>query len=233
MLVPHFIHHHYCDLDRSYISLLEIGGSHAHRLRPLIEALGIPTLVITDLDSIESEKPDKVRPATDHNYRTGNDTLKSWIPKKIALDELLAVKPEEKITNNEMVRVAYPCETSIQYTNNSVGQLVKVIPYTFEDALVLANISMFKGLTERTGLIKKMVDAVNNPTLDNACQSMFDALNKNAKKAEMALELLCTTEPSRLNPPQYIEEGLDWLNTKLKEDISLSAKSVNTSETER
>ena len=218
MLVPHFIRHHYPDLDKSYISLLEIGGSHAHRLRPLIEALGIPTLVLTDLDSIKAESNGKARPIIGENLRTGNDTLKSWVPEKNSLDEVLSLSAENKASSNGVVRVAYPCEVSIQYKDNK--QAEKAIPYTFEDALVLANISIFKLMTDKKGLIKKMAEAVNKETIDEACQSMFDALDSNAKKAEMALELLYTTEPSELNPPQYIEEGLDWLRNKLANNPS-------------
>ena len=40
ILVPEFIVLHYPELHERYITLLEIGGSHAHRLRPLIEELG-------------------------------------------------------------------------------------------------------------------------------------------------------------------------------------------------
>lgn len=218
MLVPHFIRSHYPDLERSYISLLEIGGSHAHRLRPLIEALGIPTLVITDLDSIEHESTGKARPQKGQNLRTGNDTLKSWAPKKITLDEVLAAIPQEKTTDEGLVRVAYPCLTKIQYLS---AKDEEAIPYTFEDALVLENLTMFKSITDSKGLVKKMADAVNKATLDEACEDMFIALGKNAKKAEMALELLYTTEPNLLKPPAYIKEGLDWLNTMLINDVSL------------
>jgi len=48
MLVPHFIRRSYKDLSECYVTTLEIGGRHAHRLKPLIEHLGITTLVITD-----------------------------------------------------------------------------------------------------------------------------------------------------------------------------------------
>lgn len=232
LLIPHFIRYHYPVLDRSYISLLEIGGSHAHRLRPLIEVLGIPTLVITDLDSIRTESRSKIRPKRNLSLRTGNDTLKNWLPGKIALDEILAANPEDKTTNNDMVRVTYPCETIVHYdiVNTLVAQPEKAIPYTFEDALVLGNISMFKNMTGQTGLIKKMADAANKETLDDACQYMFDALNENAKKAEMALELLYTIEPSQLNPPQYIAEGLNWLTTKLSNNVSFMTKHSNASD---
>ncbi|HMW70345.1 MAG TPA: AAA family ATPase [Cellvibrionaceae bacterium] len=218
MLVPHFIRNHYPELERSYISMLEIGGSHAHRLRPLIEALGIPTLVITDLDSIEKESTGKARPKKGQSLRTGNDTLKCWAPKKTTLDDVLSATPKEKTTAEGLVRVAYPCLTKIQYLS---GKNEEAIPYTFEDALVLENLTMFKAITDRKGLLKKMADAVTKATLDEACEEMFIALGKNAKKAEMALELLYTTEPNLLKPPAYIKEGLDWLNTMLIRDAIL------------
>ena len=223
MLVPHFIRNHYPELERSYISLLEIGGSHAHRLRPLIKALGIPTLVITDLDSIEKESTSKARPQKGKNLRTGNDTLKSWAPEKATLDEILNATHEQKTTDEALVRVAYPSLTKIQYLSEKDEE---AIPYTFEDALVLENLAMFKGIKDSKGLVKKMTDAVNKATLDEACEEMFIALSKNAKKAEMALELLYTTEPNLLKPPAYIKEGLDWLNTKLINDTSLAASSL-------
>ena len=213
MLVPHFIRHHYPELDKSYISLLEIGGSHAHRLRPLIEALGIPTLIITDLDSIESTSNRKARPVKDNDLKTGNDTLKSWVPAKDSLDEILTLLTEDKVSSTGMVRVAYPCETSVQHIASERDETA--IPYTFEDALVLANIPIFKSMAGKKGLLKKMVDAIHKESLDEACQHMFDALDANAKKAEMALELLYTTEPSKLKAPQYIQDGLDWLKSTL------------------
>lgn len=211
MLVPHFIRSKFSDLDRSYISLLEIGGSHAHRLKPLIETLGLLTLVITDLDSIGKDTTGKVRPKKGKEYRTGNDTIKSWVPEKTKLDDVLAVIDKDKV-KNKLVRVAYQYEISINY----MGRKAKAIPYTFEDALVLSNINLFKSKKSASGLIKKMSDAVNKPTVTKACQGMFDALDKNSKKAEMALELLYTTEPSELEPPQYIKEGLEWLQEQLK-----------------
>lgn len=222
MLVPHFIRNHYPELERSYISLLEIGGSHAHTLRPLIKALGIPTLVITDLDSIKKQSTGKAQPKMGQNLRTGNHTLKRWAPGKTALDEVLAATHEDKTTDDGLVRVAYPCLAKIQYFSEKKA----AIPYTFEDALVLENLTMFKAMTDSKGLVKKMVVAVNKTTLDEACKDMFNALDKNAKKAEMALELLYTTEPNLLKPPAYIKEGLDWLNTMLIDNPSLVTQSL-------
>ncbi len=221
MLVPHFIKNKFPDLDRSYISFLEIGGSHAHRLKPLIETLGLLTFVITDLDSIEEmtekdkngrdrRKNKKVLPAKEKEYKTSNDTITKWVPEKTVLDDILSVSLDDKVKDG-FVRVAYQYEIQLKYSDNDV----KAIPYTFEDALVLSNIDIFKNKTSSKGLIKKMADAVNKPTISEACQAMFDALSENSKKAEMALELLFTTEPSELEPPQYIAEGLEWLKAQL------------------
>lgn len=211
MLVPHFIQSKFPDLDHSYISLLEIGGSHAHRLKPLIETLGLLTLVITDLDSIGKDSTGKVPPEKGKGYRTGNDSIKSWVPQKTKLDDVLAVEDKDKV-RDKLVRIAYQYEINVNY----LGSETKAIPYTFEDALVLSNIKLFKGKTSATGLIKTMADAINKPNMVEACQEMFNALGKNSKKAEMALELLYSNEPSELEPPQYIKEGLEWLQEQLK-----------------
>ena len=212
MLIPHFVRHHYLELDKSYLSLLEIGGSHAHRLRPLIESLGLLTLVVTDLDSIGEKDTKKVVPKRNQRYRTGNDTLKSWIPEETNLDELLDLSDDKKQSDDETVRVAYQCPVNVEYKEAEEKQ--EAIPYTFEDALVLTNMSLFTKMDKTTGLIKKLSDSLNESTLDETCQAMFEAL-KTGKKAEMALELLYTTDPKELNPPAYIVEGLEWLQEKL------------------
>jgi len=211
MLVPHFIKNKFPKLDRNHISLLEIGGSHAHRLRPLIENLGLVTLVITDLDSIGKDTTGKVLPERGKEYRTGNDTIKSWVPLVTDLEEALDASPDDKVKDN-LVRTAYQYEIKLNYS----GEDVTAIPYTFEDALTLSNIDIFKNKTDATGLIKKMANAVNKPTISEACQDLYDALGKNSKKAEMALELLYTTEPNELEPPHYIAEGLSWMQNALK-----------------
>ena len=211
MLIPHFIRYKFPELDRSYISLLEIGGSHAHRLKPLLESLGVLTLVVTDLDSIGENTSGKVIPEKGQNYRTGNYTLKEWAPCKTQLDDVLNATEEDKLTSGGRVRVTYQCALPVTY---KVGTVETAIPYTFEDALVLSNLDFFKNNPGSNGLIKKMVDAVVKPTLGEACKDMFNAL-KDGKKAEMALNLLYTTEPSELQPPEYINEGLEWLKDKL------------------
>ncbi len=210
MLIPSFIHNHFHVLDRNYISLLEISGSHAHRLKSLIEKLGLLTLIVTDLDSIAGDNNKKIQPEIGKNIRTGNSSLKEWIPKKENLDDLFAEKLN-KTSSSGLVRVAYQYPISVSFA----GKDETAIPYTFEDALVLSNLDAFKKIKKSKGLLKKMVDSIKKSTLDEACESMFDALN-DSKKAEMALELLFMIDPKELKPPIYIHEGLAWLDEQLK-----------------
>lgn len=221
MLVPHFIRKEFPDLDRCYISMLEIGGSHAHRLRPLIETLGLITLVITDLDSMTkavtdpdtgktTTKSTKFRPERGKGYVTGNDTVKSWAPIKTDLDAVLDVSSDAKVKDS-VVRVAYQQEMEVELS----GKKTAVIPYTFEDSLVLSNLEFFNALDSPKGLIKKLVEATSLPTPGEVCEAMFTALSANSKKAEMALELLYSAEPEKLAAPAYISEGLEWLKGQL------------------
>ncbi|WP_332733844.1 ATP-dependent endonuclease [Flavihumibacter sp.] len=219
ILIPHFIRNHHEVLDSCYITILEIGGSHAHRLKPLIEKLGLATLIITDLDSQEkltdnSTKPPKVKyrksqPKLGTDQISNNSTLKYWNPKITDIDQLVKLKSEEKLLADFPVRVAYQAEVDLSGT--------KVYPYTFEDALVLENIGKFKTITATSGLLKKMVQAATEHDVSNCAQKAYEAINsESAKKAEFALDVLYFEAPEELKVPTYIKEGLDWLENLLR-----------------
>lgn len=212
MLVPHFIRTKFPKLDQHYISLLEIGGAHAHRLKPLLETLGLLSLVITDLDSIEASGTSKARPERDRGHRTGNITLKDWVPKKESLDDLLDVADGMKETADHLVRVAYQCPVAVKYKGDEAAE--EAIPYTFEDSLALTNLELFRGYKEPIGLLKKFKTALEKETLQDASKEMFNNL-QTGSKAEMALELLYLTEPDKVQPPAYISNGLKWLEEAL------------------
>lgn len=216
MLVPHFIHEHFKKLNQSYITLLEIGGSHAHRLRPLIEYLGLVTLIITDLDSAEStgHRPAK-QPERGKDLITRNATLKTWLPAKELIDDLLDAPASNKVKQYDdffSVRVAYQTPVSIQFGDSN--SLQEALSNTFEDALIFENLSIFKTLAG-DGMIKTFRDAIDQQkTPANLGQSMFEILRV-GKKAEFALELLYSKEPNELKVPMYINEGLTWLQDQM------------------
>lgn len=208
ILLPHFIRNFNSVLDSCYVTILEIGGSHAHRLKPLIEKLGVICLVVTDIDSTNDGT--KCQPELNKEFKTNNDTLKTWHPQKESLYELLCLNEEDMVKTDSPVRVAYQRKIDID------GE--SIYPYTFEDAMVLENLETFKAITSSTGLLKKMVEA-SKLSLKDAAKKAFEEINsKGAKKAEFALDILYFEDPSKIKPPLYIKNGLQWVADQLTKD---------------
>ncbi|AMP06134.1 AAA family ATPase [Collimonas pratensis] len=221
MLIPHFIRKHYDGpkgLNRSYISILEVGGAHAHRLKALIEKLGIPALVITDTDALEARvnaEGEKlpaiaVRPERNKGYKTGSHTLKNWIC--VADDSLDAVLDlGDAAKTKDHVHAVYQC--GIQVDFDGTGP-VEALPYTFEDAIALTNPELFRNIKKPAGMIGKMQKAFACGSLEECCKALFVALKED--KAAMALDLMFCEDPDLLAVPKYIKDGLDWLQIQLE-----------------
>lgn len=214
ILLPHFIKNDCDTLDNCYITILEIGGSHAHRLKPLIEILGIICLIITDIDSINpADNNKKCQPELGKGLQSNNDTLKSWHPCNSDLDRLLSLSSDSKAKADLPIRVAF------QKAIESKDKGVIVYPYTFEDSLVLENREKFKSITKSKGLLKKMVDAAKIEDLKTCSAAVYLNINaEGVKKAEFALDVLYIEDPKTFIIPAYIKEGLDWLKTQLSKD---------------
>ena len=217
MMLPHFLRNHFPFLDRCYITILDIGGSHAHRLRPLVDALGIVTLVITDLDAGHKKSAVPVRRQAEQS--TNNPTLRHWVAARQLghdVDTLLDLDSEQnavQIDDLFAIRVAYQTPITIRLPKTEVD--VEALPNTFEDSLVLSNVKHFATKQGR-GLTKAVSKALReSETADDLGQALFDAL-KNGDKAEFALQILGDPNFAKVAIPEYIREGLTWLETKLK-----------------
>jgi predicted ATP-dependent endonuclease of OLD family len=232
ILVPHFIWSHFLELHSCYVTLLEVGGSHAHRLAPLIEHLGVNTLIITDLDAVEAEGHHKeASPARSAGQLTANNILKMWHPKEKTLDSLLELESaqKEKIYDADFsIRVAYQTPVSVKLS--SEAEPSDAIPRTFEDALVLENIDMFRTLngTDLLGECQKaIVGSTDVQTLHDAlCASL-----KSGSKAGFALDVLYLKDLQSVRVPTYISDGLEWLQQKLllrKQEVLTDAGKAQT-----
>jgi len=227
ILVPHFIRHHFPGLSRCYVTLLELGGSHVHRFRGLVDALGIATLIISDLDATQEVKiTDKngegttrwksVRPAQGKGQKTANPVLKEWHPGKALIDELI-VQPSEghisKVSGGYALYVAY--QKPVNVNNDDTP----IIPRTFEDALVMENqaaISMLEGSRTSNKIKDIVAHCLSGEALADA---LFDLL-KSTEKAAFALDCLMLENPKALTPPRYIAAGLQWLEGAVGKDIA-------------
>jgi len=220
ILVPHFIRHQFVSLSRRYITLIELGGSHAHKFAPLVDELGVTTLVIADLDAVRAhktkDKNDKqktvlksTRPELGKNQRTANSVLKSWHPKKKLIDELATLNDNEHIC---------PCcdgyELYVTYQKPVQVDGTSVIPRTFEDALILENLDNLHSIkgSPTSKKVKAIVDGAL--TGEDLADELFDLL-KDAEKAAFALDCLMLEDPKALKAPAYIRAGLTWFENAL------------------
>lgn len=216
ILVPHFVNSHteFHKLAESYITWLEIGGSHAHKLRSLIEKIGLTTLVVTDIDSCDAAGS-SAAPMRGANYTTRNHTLKTWWPEIEELDALLdkaeAEKSKDYGAEQFTLRVAYQCPIEVEFK----GATTEALAYTLEDAIVVANIELFAALPGN-GLIAKFRSDIENSVDFAALSAAMKETLKGGGKAEFALDLLEIDNPSDLKPPRYIREGLLWLAAQLE-----------------
>ncbi|KRW57819.1 AAA family ATPase [Pseudomonas sp. TTU2014-080ASC] len=231
MLVPLFIEREFPELNKRYLSFLDIGGRHAHRLRPLVEKLGVPTVVITDIDPVqlttsESGKPvRKAAPIDDPaNLECGNDTLNEWHPGLKQLHLMSAPKEADLIWSSEKggrVRFAW----QLPVTDDGPW------PSSFEDSLVLSNIGWFRGLAEESKTAKQGEEAVEklsgplaavvkvvaaNPDDKTLCNELHKLLRKNFKKGEFAATMFeRASMDNSIVCPGYIAKALAWLDKEI------------------
>lgn len=224
ILLPNLIQHHYPVLATSYVSFLELGGSHAHRMRPLIEALELPTLIITDLDAVaEVDKGGKIvkesaLPCYGAGQTTANHVLKTWVPKLSDIDTLLAppLKARCHTATDRPIAVSY--QTLQNVTHGEISK--NVTPSTFEDALVLTNPKAVTNAAAAefacpmTRAFARFIAEAQAP--EDLAKALFDRLRKNPEKAAFALDLLYIEDIAALRAPPYIDTGLKWLARQLK-----------------
>jgi predicted ATP-dependent endonuclease of OLD family len=218
MLVPNFIRAKFPVLNKCYVTLLEIGGSHAHRLRPLIEHLGLLTLIITDLDSLSAKPTSAAQPCPAKGQTTDNVTLRDWVPKRNGIDDLWAAEPVERTLEGDedplfAVRAAYQLPIELKMPGSPDDD--KAYPYTFEDALAFENLEFFKTL-EGYGLVAKFRKAIEDGGNASVVGDKFFQDLRTGKKAEFALDVLNSEKFDTLKVPTYIADGLTWLEERLQ-----------------
>ena len=171
------------------------------------------SLIITDIDTINKNEASRwvsVYPEIGKKYKTGNNTVKSWVPNIDAFDEVVSLSLDKKESIDFPVRVAYQYKIEVQ-----IGlKKEEIYPYTFEDALIFENINVFRTL-KGIGLIGKVFSILSEKKDAKSIGiALYEALGS-AEKAKFALELLFLNDPKTLVPPKYISECLEWLRKKL------------------
>ena len=220
ILVPSFLAK--AGLESYYISVIEMNGRHAHSFRKLIEKIGIATLIITDIDAIETkigedgkERHPSVITAKGKGYKTGNPSIKNWLIGKEKIDDLLVMDEKDKMAEN--VKIAFQTPINVKWDKDKEN-LVEICPYTFEDALIFTNLELFRQELRKMGAVTTILNLMKKSTSANDLQEkIFKKLESKGgfKKADFAISLLYKDNFTNLEAPVYIKEGLSWMKSYL------------------
>ena len=198
----------YIPLSAQNITVIQV-GANAKAFRHFIEFLQIPTLIITDIDTVYRKVDGKriTYPACSVSdagcCNTSNATIKYYYaaPEFVygcsVHDEWLEnIKNHSKKCISDFVNVSYQCEENGYY------------PRSFEDAFINVNLTTLKEQQEQLLGLKNKDEIDANDDIYNLTQEIID------KKSDFASSLLYiayTDKNVEWTTPKYIEEGLEWL----------------------
>lgn len=207
-------------LNRRYISIFNINGAHGFLYKRLVEALGIPVLIVTDLD-IKRENEDE-----DEGESVDNTKAK----KTVSYAQVNCLKGKET-TNATIIDLKGDSDLSnistfIEKDNLRLAYQGKINGYyatSFEEALILNNYdnevinNILKELKPRiyTNIVGIKPDYKKN--IDNSYKWQVKLSNCKGEFASKLLYHIVNEDVEEKIPqlPKYISDGLDWIEQKL------------------
>ena len=194
-----------CKLSEQYISSIEIGGAYISKFKELIGFLGIKTLIITDIDSVEPDSTKKAEVESGKGLLTSNVTLRDWIPGKEKIDELLN-KSTSKESDDGAIRVTYQNNVNAEEVPIKCGR-------SFEEAFIIDNYAyVFNNKGKLLSIKNHLKYYQDSGEIKTKSFKIQDFIDRNKKKTEFAFDLLNINKAAWL-VPTYIKEGLMWLSS--------------------
>ena len=177
-------------LPAQYYALIEIGGAYAYKFIPFADFLGIPCLILTDLDSVSGQEGQNGRKyyksvPVSRGETTSNETLKWWVRKNKGLsdDDDTNIALTEITSMSLTVKTRNKCH--IEFQTAEAG----LCGHSLEEAIRNVNRAHY--------------ELGDSPTEDD--------LEFTGKcKTDFALKLIY--EYTDYTIPAYIKSGLVWLN---------------------
>jgi ATP-dependent OLD family endonuclease len=197
------------DLNRSHYTIIEVGGAYAQHFIPLLDFIEIPSLIITDIDSVNPKKSNSaVQTQRGQNQTTANSTLKNILGRD-KVDDLLDLNDDEK-TINKHIRICFQSEKDAYPLSDGT----RLYARTLEDAVIYANTSVFSDLGPKDHFEEKRIKSLlkKSTTEDEIAVAAYEEIRKSTfDKTTFAID--CTLLDT-LTIPDYISAGLRWLSSK-------------------
>ncbi len=183
-------------LGSQYLSIMEVGGAYAHIFFNLLDFLKLRTLIIADLDTVDSNNKNKKCKVSEGTH-SSNACINKWYAEtettKPTKDQLLKKTEQDKVTKTR--RLAFQIPHS---ENDACGR-------SFEDAFILANPTRF---------------GIRGKTPGEREEEAWNAAS-DIEKTNFALRH--AIEEADWTTPLYIEQGLRWLAENPAVDGVMSA----------
>ncbi|UFS72477.1 ATP-dependent endonuclease [Geomonas sp. RF6] len=240
LLLPQMIEKTAPRLKSACLCILEIGGAFGHLFRSLIQFLGITTLIITDIDSVtggaapaagadEDPPDDEDAPAAGSacmvhvaDAVTSNQTLIQWLPGRTLVADLLAATQEERTQRRAenagaLVRVTYQTPVEVEWNGNTAILTGR----TIEEAFAFENLAWCQN--QEQSVLNLRVRGRGAQTLELLSTRLHKRIrSKDFKKTDFALALLAQ-DPEGWTVPNYIVQGLQWLQDEVTPAPALGA----------
>ena len=187
-------------LTSQYCSIIEVGGAYAHRFFEFIDFLGIPTLILTDIDFVNSKGNKCLK---GNARRTSNATIMRWCRDKlnIAFSKTVKIDDVYKLISGNLLTNGF---RHIEFQKEEQGYHAR----SLEEAIMNVNRSLYH------------IDA---------SETNFSFDSKLEKKTDFSLQLLADDLFYNYKVPSYIVDGLVWLNNhdKIPYPVQITTKEKN------
>jgi putative ATP-dependent endonuclease of the OLD family len=186
------------NLGSQYVSVMEVGGAYAHHFFKLLDFLELKTLIITDLDTIDSTNSNQACKVSEGD-RTSNACITTWFcDPNITPKNLLAKTADEKTRGFYRIAYQIPEQDGL---DSPCGR-------SFEDAFILANLKLF---------------GINGSSAKQNEELAWKEARK-MKKVQFALKY--ALEETGWKIPRYIMEGLLWLGSNSDSSTTASSSPI-------
>lgn len=206
LLLPQMIMKTSPNLNKKYLTTLEVGGAYAHRFAELMTFLHIPYLVITDIDSVKPPEGGgraKACCAVDAGAVTSNASLKDMFAGKLLISDFNEIPAQDQSQTDLDRFVAFQRPVEVDF----LDERIMVHGRTLEETFIYENIQVFgEGEAFKSVVLPTVAEELN--------QSMYELIRESSfKKTDFALTVLSSDD---WQVPLYIREGLEWLEQRLQ-----------------
>lgn len=195
----------YINLNEQYISFVQVGGAYSHKYKPLLDFLGIKTLIFTDIDYKKSFTTiDKIL-----DSEITNEGLKLYYNE--SKGALKVKNLYEWQQDNPNIRIFYQTQKDGYGRTLEEAILNKCLSINIVDVKSRRYWKVMKKRKKLKYSIPQHDTTNNDEVSDNlSCRDIAKATSDNKTDFMYSIVLQNDDKVAKFIP-NYIEEGLDWL----------------------